>query len=241
MKRLWLAFIVVNVISFAVLGWIGSRIYQSAPNFPSAVVLADGKTFLVRSDFEQGQNVWQAMGGMELGSIWGHGSYVAPDWTADWLHRECVYILNRWANAENSKSFRELDTEKQAQLQSRLQTLIRKNTLDESTGKLLLDPVRAEAFEENQKYYASLFTNGNVGFAIPQGAQTDPAKLRSLSAFFFWTSWAASTNRPGLEISYTSNWPHEPLVGNHPSGETVVWTGVSIIMLLAGIGGMVWF
>jgi len=62
-----------------------------------------------------------------------------------------------------------------------------------------------------------------------------------LSAFFFWTSWAASTNRPDDDITYTSNWPHEPLVGNRATGESIVWTGVSIIMLLAGISAMVWW
>ena len=70
---------------------------------------------------------------------------------------------------------------------------------------------------------------------------SDPGTLRQLAAFFFWTAWAASTNRPGDTVSYTHNWPHEPLVGNRPTGETVVWTGVSIIMLLAGICAMVWW
>ena len=32
----------------------------------------------------------------------------------------------------------------------------------------------------------------------------------------FWTSWSASTNRPNDDITYTNNWPHEPLVGNRP-------------------------
>jgi nitric oxide reductase subunit B len=43
------------------------------------------------------------------------------------------------------------------------------------------------------------------------------------------------------EITYTHNWPYEPLVGNRPTGETVVWTGVSIMMLLAGISAMIWW
>ncbi len=86
-----------------------------------------------------------------------------------------------------------------------------------------------------------MFSNGNPDYAIPRGAQSDSEKLRQLAAFFFWTSWAASTNRPGEQISYTSNWPHEPLVGNRPTGEAVVWTGVSVIVLLAGIGAMIWW
>jgi len=65
--------------------------------------------------------------------------------------------------------------------------------------------------------------------------------MRYFAAFIFWTSWSAVTQRPNDVISYTNNWPHEPLVGNKPTGEGVMWTGVSIIMLLAGICAMVWW
>ena len=192
-------------------------------------------------DIGKGQNVWQAMGGMEVGSIWGHGSYVAPDWSADWLHRECVFILNDWATATYQKDYDQIEPEQQAQLQKRLERLMRTNTFDPATQTITVDPVRARAFEANLRHYADVFGNGNADYAIPKGAQSDPDKLRQLAAFFFWTSWAASTNRPGADLSYTSNWPHEPLVSNRPTGEAVVWTGVSVIMLLAGIGAMVWW
>lgn len=66
-------------------------------------------------------------------------------------------------------------------------------------------------------------------------------KLRQLGAFFFWTAWASAANRPGGTVSYTSNWPHEALAGNVATGEAVVWTGVSMMMLLASIGGFVWY
>ena len=86
------------MVSFAVLGWIGTRIYQEAPPIADRVVTSDGKVVIDTGEIEAGQNVWQSLGGMEVGSIWGHGSYVAPDWTADWLHREAMFILDRWAN-----------------------------------------------------------------------------------------------------------------------------------------------
>ncbi|MDM7922526.1 MAG: nitric-oxide reductase large subunit [Pyrinomonadaceae bacterium] len=71
--------------------------------------------------------------------------------------------------------------------------------------------------------------------------QTDPDRLRKLNSFFFWTAWASAANRPNNTISYTSNFPSEPLVGNVPTGSAVVWTGVSVILLIASIGAMVWF
>ncbi len=236
MRKLWIAFAAVVILSFAVLGAVGIRIYQQAPPIPERVVTTDGREVIALGEISTGQNVWQSMGGMEVGSIWGHGSYVAPDWTADWLHREATFILDRWSGAPGG--FATLPPEQQASLEKRLQGMLRENSYDELTRTLTIDPVRAEAFESNRDHYVGVFANGREEYAIPAGTLTDPEALHQLSAFFFWTSWAASTNRPGDTITYTSNWPHEPLVGNRPTGEAVVWTGVSIILLLAGIGAM---
>ncbi len=173
--------------------------------------------------------------------MWGHGSYTAPDWTADWLHREAVFILDRWANDEFGKRFAELEAERQGQLSSRLTELFHTNTYDPETKTLTIDRLRAEAFASNVEHYHSVFIDGNVDYAIPAGAISNADRLRKMSAFFFWTSWAASANRPGDIASYTNNWPHEPLVGNRPTGDNIVWTGVSIIVLLAGISAMAWW
>ncbi|MCA9089515.1 MAG: nitric-oxide reductase large subunit [Planctomycetaceae bacterium] len=241
MKRLWMAFVAVMVLSFLVLGWIGTRIYQEMPPIPEKVVTTDGQVLIGSGEITAGQNVWQSMGGMEVGSIWGHGSYVAPDWTADWLHREAVFILEHWARSDYNSEFDKLGNEQQAQLIARLTMLLHTNTYDASTGIVTIDPVRVEAFESNLAHYTEVFSDGNADYAIPAGAVSDPDRLRKLSAFFFWTAWAASTDRPNDISTYTNNWPHEPLIGNRPTGDTIVWTGVSIIMLLAGISAMAWW
>src|SRR4051812_33341138 len=241
MKMKWIGFALVIVASFAVLLGVGVRIYQEAPPIPRDVVTPDGQMVVAGADIEAGQNVWQSMGGMEMGSIWGHGSYVAPDWTADSLHRELTAILDEWASKESAGSYSALSAERQAALRARLTSMIRTNTYDPATGRLTISPERARAFAANATYYADVFRNGRNDYAIPAGALSDPARARQLSAFFFWSAWAASTNRPGDTVTYTSNWPHEPLIDNRPTGEAVVWTGVSIIVLLAGIGAMAWW
>jgi len=126
-------------------------------------------------------------------------------------------------------------------MRARLQRLIRTNTYDPATGRIVLDPVRQRAFEANLAHYVRVFTEGDAPAAIPAGTLDDPQKVRQLASFFFWTSWAASTNRPGDNVTYTSNWPHEPLINNNPTGDAIIWTGLSIVMLLAGIGVMVWY
>lgn len=240
MKRLWIVFIAIFVFSFAVLGWVGTEIFRQAPPIPHEVVTTSGQVVIAEGEVSNGQNVWQAMGGMQVGSIWGHGSYVAPDWTADYLHREAVFILDKWAKAEFAKEYSSLNSEQQAVLRQRLQDTLRKNNYDAQTGRTTIEPVRAEAFEDNLKHYTDVFTNGNKAYAIQRDAQSDPTKLRQLTSFFFWTSWASATNRPNQTISYTSNFPSEPLVANVPTSSAIVWTGVSVIMLLAGIGAMIW-
>ncbi len=241
MKKLWIILIGVFVFSFAILGWVGTEIFRQAPPIPREVVTTDGRVLIPENAILDGQNVWQAMGGMQVGSIWGHGSYVAPDWTADYLHREAVFILNTWSTAEFGKNFDGLQSEQQAALRQRLQNLMRTNTYDAATDRIMLDPIRAAAFEDNLKHYSDVFANGNKDYAIQRDAQSDPVKLRQLTSFFFWTEWASVANRPNNTISYTSNFPSEPLVGNVPTSSAVVWTGVSVIMLIASIGAMVWF
>ncbi len=241
MRRLWYAFAAVLILSFGVLGWIGTRIYQEMPPIPVRVVTASGKVVIPDGAIGEGQNVWQSMGGMQVGSVWGHGSYVAPDWTADWLHREAMYTLNTWARKEHGRDFETLDAEHKAGLQGRLTAQYRKNAYDASTGTLVVSDLRGEAFEDCVRHYAEVFLKGNAAYAIPKETIRDEARLRKFASFIFWSSWTASTDRPGDRLSYTHDWPHEPLVGNRPSGESVMWTGVSILMLLAGICGLVWW
>ena len=241
MKKLWLILGAVCLFSFGVLGFIGAEIFRQAPPIPNQVLTTDGKVLIAPEQISDGQNVWQSMGGMEVGSIWGHGSYVAPDWTADYIHREAVFILDKWAGQESGQSYGALSKEQQASLKARLQEILRKNTYDPATGNLMIDPIRAEAFEENLAHYTSVFADGRTEYAIQRGAQQDQAKLRQLVSFFFWTAWASTANRPDNTISYTSNFPSEPLVGNVPTSSAVVWTGVSVILLIASLGAMVWF
>jgi nitric oxide reductase subunit B len=240
-RHLWIAFTAVVVVSFAVLGGFGFRIASMAPPIPDVVRTTDGVVLFDGELIREGQNVWQSLGGQQIGTVWGHGAYVAPDWSADWLHRESVFLLDRWASAEGATTYEASPAEKQAALRARLKEALRTNSYDPATRTLTLSPLRAEAFEANAAHYADVFARGRPEYAIPAGALTDPHRQRAMSAFFFWTSWACATNRPDLDVSYTQNWPHEPLIDNRPTADAVIWSVLSFVLLLAGIGGMVWY
>ena len=245
--RLWVGLVAVIATSFAVLGSFGREVYRQAPPVPERVVTSDGSVLFTGQDIKDGQNVWQSMGGQEVGTVWGHGAYVAPDWSADWLHREASWLLDHWAQAEHGKPFGSLTDEDQGALKARLRREIRRNTYDPGTGDLVVSPLRARAIRSVGEHYAALFGDDPAAdklrdaYAIPSNAIRDPQRMRQLNDFFFWTSWACATDRPGSEITYTNNWPSEALIDNRPSGSIVVWSLISFVVLLAGIGALAWY
>jgi len=246
-KKLWIGFITVMVLSFSVLLYFGREIYKQAPPIPVKVITTDGTLLFTGQNIKDGQNVWQSMGGQEVGTVWGHGAYLAPDWSADWLHKEAVFILNKLALKQDGILYDQLSEERKAFLKIVLQKEMRKNTYDPSTGVLTVSELRAEAIASNSKFYGGLFTNDPAqsdlrrAYSIPDNALNDPKRVPLLNNFFFWISWACVTERPGQSITYTNNWPAEELVGNHPTGSLLLWTGFSVIVLIAGIGLMVWY
>jgi nitric oxide reductase subunit B len=239
-KRYWLALAIVIVGSFAVLGTIGRKMISQAPPIPG-VYSSDGQLLFTRSSITDGQGVWQSIGGQEIGTVWGHGAYVAPDWSADWLHRESEILLDHWALDVGAANFAALNVDQQAVFKARLIRQMRTNTYDAATNRVILSDDQAAAFQQLTAYYADVFGNGRKEYAIPQGALVDQAKQKQLAEFFWWAAWAASTERPGSNVTYTNNWPHEPLVANEPTPGTLLWSILSFVGLLAGIGGLVWW
>ena len=261
-RKLWIVLATLLVVSFGVLLWAGSEIFRAAPPIPEQVVSSDGTVAFTRADIEEGREVWQSMGGMQLGSIWGHGAYVAPDWSADWLHRESVQLLDLWARQDDSMArYDLLPPEEQGALRGRLQREMRRNTYDPATGTITISRDRLAALSNVAAHYESLFGNDpstaelREAYAMKEGTVPDAAHRRALSAFFWWTAWAAGTERPAgdgatlapsqegvapARVTYTNNWPAEPLIGNTPPPALFVWSAFSVLFLIAGIGILGW-
>ena len=249
-KRLWMLFGVLLVAMFGVLLLVGGRAFREAPPMPEQVVAtAEGaapRVVFDSEDIRAGRDVWRRLGGMQLGSVWGHGGYLAPDWTADVLHREALAMLDA------DGDFAALSEPDRAARIAALAARIRVNTWDAGTGRIEISEARARAIESVVAHYTALFGGAGDGpeahalreaHGIPErplGAGPD-AEVRRLVAWWWWTAWAAVTLRPGDDVTYTNNWPHEPLVGNRPSGATFIWSFVSVVLLIAGAGALCWF
>ncbi|MCL6702839.1 nitric-oxide reductase large subunit [Pseudomonas sp. T1.Ur] len=243
-KKLWWTLLGVLALTFGLLGWFGREIYRQAPPIPALVQSISGERLFTADDILDGQTAWQSVGGMQLGSIWGHGAYQAPDWTADWLHRELSAWLEMAAEENYNVLFDQLDEAAQAALRQQLKREYRASQLKD--GVLTLSARRVSAMRQTARYYLALFGNepdlhgSRVHFAMKENTLPDAARREKLTQFFFWTAWAASTERPGQVATYTNNWPHEPLIDNKPTAENIIWSIVSVVLLLAGIGLLVW-
>jgi nitric oxide reductase subunit B len=216
------AFVALGGLFVMVLmGWMA---YQSRPPIPHRVVTTSGRTVFAGADIRAGQDVFLRNGLMEYGSIFGHGAYLGPDFTADYLHRSAEMVRDAYGGGTS-------DTADQHTRDD-----FKQNRFDARSGVLTVSDAQADAFAGLTQHYATTLGAPQGQNGLRPSAITDPGEIRQLTAFFAWTSWAAAANRPGKGYSYTNNWPAEPLVGNGPAGNTVVWSVLSLVSLLVGTG-----
>lgn len=213
------------LVGFTVLGVLAYLVYRDQPPLPTQVVASD-KVLFTRDDVLDGMHVFQRYGLMEYGSVYGHGAYLGPDFTAEYLHKTAELLVSRYQQDPlGPQSARE-----------RVAAELHENTYDIVADTMTWSEARAEAHRILEHYYHSVFRS-QTGHG---GAQADwianPEDVRKLTAFFGWTAWTATANRPGKPYSYTNNWPPEPLAGNAITSEAITWSVLSIIGLLGGTG-----
>lgn len=232
----WL--VLICIVAFTVLLAAGAMIWKNAPPVPDTM-RSPQEIILTKAEIQEGQALYLARGGQHLGSIWGHGSYLAPDWTADVLHRWGLATAGVLYNGQPDFSQADLEAlpaPERASLEARVQEQFKTNRYDPTTHDLLLTPDQAQGLQQVFRDYRQLLVQGSPVQSIPSHWFKDDTQIHQVTAFFAWTAWAAVANRPQAPFSYTANWPHDPLVGNQAPGQFVIWSIVSVIILIAGIG-----
>ncbi len=246
-RRLWIILGAVIFSTLFVLGWFGRELYRKVPPIPLEVRIETGDRLMTKDDILRGQQAWQSIGGQQVGSIWGHGAYQAPDWSADWLHREATALRDLLSIEYHSSRYDDLSEVTQAEIDQRVRSQMRRNTYNPDTGVVTISKARAAAVAKAADHYMALFGDDPAladlreSYALHEAALPDISRRKAITAFFFWTAWASTTERPGMSVTYTNNWPHEPLVGNQATTASLVWSLISIALLLAGVGGLVWY
>jgi nitric oxide reductase subunit B len=232
----WL--VLICIVTFSVLIAAGAVIYKNAPPIPATVVSPQQEIILTQETIQAGQETYLARGGQHIGSIWGHGSYLAPDWTADVLHRwglATAGILYTGDTNFSQADLEALPVVERAQIQAQVQQEFKVNRYDPETGALTLTTAQTQGLAKVFKDYQTLLSQGSAVHSIPSGWFKDGTEIRNVTGFFAWTAWAAASNRPNSPFSYTANWPHDDLIGNQAPGQFVIWSIVSVIVLIAAI------
>jgi nitric oxide reductase subunit B len=224
-SKTWLqAAVLVVLLGFGVLGLLAYRNYTQHPPVPSRVVAPGGQTLFTGSDISHGQQAFLNNGLMEYGSVFGHGAYLGPDYTADYLRRASNIALATYGGASSDIA-----------LQRTIKDF-RSNRYDSKAGTLRFSAAQALAFRKLVTYYSAFFSDPSSEHGLKPDAITNRTQLRQITAFFAWTAWASAATRPGKSYSYTNNWPPELRVANTPTANVLVWSVLSLIALLGGIG-----
>ena len=226
---------IVMVIGFAGLATITLLAYRNAPPVPSRIVDAGGVTLFDGEDIRRGQALFLRYGLMDNGTIWGHGAYLGPDYSAAALHHIGEDSAEAIAQGQYGKRVADLTALQAAAVRGEVAATLKINRYDAASGTLLLTAAQAHSYRGEIDYWAGYFRDpvGNGG--LRPKLITDPAELRQLAAFITWAAWASVANRPGEESSYTNNFPYDPDVGNRPTPGALLWSALSLLALLAGI------
>lgn len=223
---------ITMVLGFTALILISATAYRNAPPVATRVVDTSGAVIFTADDVRHGQAVFLKYGLMDNGSIWGHGAYLGPDYSAEYLHSMAVDSAEAIAQSRFQKSYAALAPAEQAGVDGEVAATLRVNRYDASSGDLTLSPPGAATFQSQIVHWRDYFQDpaGNGGLAA--NAVSDAQSLHDLTAFFAWAAWASVAERPGTGHSYTNNFPYDPLAGNHHTSGALIWSGISFIFLL---------
>jgi nitric oxide reductase large subunit len=225
----------IGLACFAVLVWLTAKTYADAPPIPERVIGPDRQVLFTDNDILAGQQVFLKYGLMDNGTVWGHGGYLGPDFSAQYLHNLALdagkfLLAQRFKHPQADLA----DVERSA-VEGEIRFLLKQNRYDRESRTLAFTEPEAISFRRQIGQWAAYFQNPAGNGGLPTQYISDPEELRQLSTFFAWTAWASAANRPGKDYSYTNNFPYEPLAGNTPTADAVLWSALSLIFLLGGI------
>ena len=127
----------VFIYGFAVLVAVTLKAYSDKPPIPEKITDMNGDVLFTGDDIREGQSVFLRYGLHDNGSVWGHGAYLGPDFSADYLHQ--VALATRRLNPDMTMD--------------EINALAKANRYDASTGVLVMDEAQTSVFNEAPDYW----------------------------------------------------------------------------------------
>lgn len=240
--------ILVAVFSILLLG--GWLIFENEAPRPTKVVDENGKTLISKAELISGQAIYEKYGLTDYGSYLGNGSYLGPDYTAETLHQYIQGMHHYYAQTLHHKSFKNLTQMQQAGIEDKVRKEIRINRYSKTKDELVLTDAQVAGLKHVRQFYQKEFVNNPKQAGLPQNMidqftiddyMVKGNKIEHLSDFFFWGAWLSSTDRPDRQFSYTNNWPYDAQAGNTMPSEALIWSAISVALLVAGVAIIIYF
>ena len=229
------ALFIANLVGMGLGAWIS---YRRAPPIPDEIRDPNGNVVTTDEQVRMGKKVFQANGFMNQGSILGNGSYFGADLTADALHLKAHFMREYYARKQGKVDIEALADADRVSIEER----VRRELDTEASSKSIVQYSQAEAYAHRRirDRYVERYHKGDPERGIPAGFVETPEQAERIADFAVWTAWISHTNRPNSNHSYTNDWPYEPAVGNRPTGQVLVWSTISVLLLICGGGLGVW-
>ena len=224
----------IVVVEFIVLGWIAANAYSINSPIPDKVVGPAGQVVFTGTDIIAGQQIFLRYDLMDNGTLWGHGAYLGPDFSASYLHQLALEAKAWLSQQRTAGTAKEPPSAQSEVLTAEVSALLAENRYDPGTGILAFTQPEVDSFGKQIDQWRTYFATTTQNRGLPKKMIDDPEELRQLTAFFAWSAWSATAHVPGQTYSYTNNFPYDPAIGNGPSSAAILWSGLSLIALLTG-------
>src|SRR6185437_3736596 len=182
--RSWLQIAVLTfAVGFGIMGYLAYSIYNEHAPIPDRFVGPGGNTVFTRADVLAGQQLFAARGLMEQGTIFGHGAYLGPDFTADALHSMKAAMQRQYGNAPDTPQ--------------RIRDDFKTHGVE--NGVVHWSSAQVAAWQDLLNRYQKWLGSG----VTPEGLQgpkfENPDDIHAVTSFVGWSAWAATAQRPGKD------------------------------------------
>src|SRR5512139_207977 len=161
------AVFLVMIAGFAVLSYVTIRTYTDAPPIPARVEDVSGRTLFTSADILRGQEVFLKRGLMEHGTLWGHGAYLGPDYSADSLHQAVEAGRDNLARTRYGRAYAALEPGAAAEISDAVRRTLKENRYDPETGALRFTELEAAAFAASRGYWGEFFSGPTPAAGLP--------------------------------------------------------------------------
>ena len=228
--------VIVTVVCWAAMLAATVETYRQAAPLPQKMVTADGKSVMTYDSIVAGKSGFQKADLMDYGSLYGMGSYFGEDYTAEYLVQLGKQVRDNLASAQYGKAYAALDRDQQSGITRRMQSDLK--DIDLSRPVVVLPQAVADAIATLRAKIARALLTNDFAKGYTRARALDAQSAAQTADFLLYSSLTTVARRPGTDVSWTTNWPAEPLVGNSPTPATFQWTWASFTLVFFAIGAV---